>query len=89
MSIERLEMDLGADTTGEVVGGAMDPTRSGEAAGMTPGGQTTSGMADPTTDELPSSSNQSNHIRRILLENTSSPKRQKNISTEKHIYVFL
>jgi hypothetical protein len=40
----------------------MDPTRSGEAAGMTPGGQTTSGMADPTTDELPSSSNQSNHI---------------------------
>ena len=50
----------------------MDPTRSGEAAGMTPGGQTTSGMADPTTDELPSSSNQSNHICKVFYFNTVS-----------------
>ena len=62
MSIERLEMDLGADTTGEVVGGVMDPTKSGDAARMTPGGQITSAMADPTNDDLPStsSSNQTN-----------------------------
>ena len=56
MSIERLEMYLGADTTGEVVGGAMDPTKSGDAVRMTPGGQITSDMADPTNDDLPSTS---------------------------------
>ena len=44
----------------------MDPTRPGAAARMKPGGHTTSGMADPVNDDLPSlSSNNPNHIRRI------------------------
>ena len=45
----------------------MDPTKSGDAVRMTPGGQITSDMADPTNDDLPStSSSNPNHNNKVV-----------------------
>ena len=52
----------------------MDPTKSGDAVRMTPGGQITSDMADPTNDDLPSTS--SSKIKLILPRNAHSDNSQ-------------